>query len=122
MVIHHRQAKAAEQLTRLRCHNNAHPLESVVTYGFILTTGDTMPTHLILRGDGDSHYHLSRYTAQDWHFELLSGSVEWIFGFSNTSMFYSVIVEDHTGSSLMASWALSQILDASVVETLSERL
>lgn len=66
-------------------------------------------------------YHVTP-RARDWHFELLSRSVEWIFGFSNTSMFYSVIVEDHTGSSLMATWALSQILDASVVETLSERL
>jgi hypothetical protein len=36
-------------------------------------------------------------------------------------MFYAVIVEDHTWSSLVASWTLSQILDAPVVETIPER-
>lgn len=59
---------------------------------------------------------------QAQYFQLLIRSSEWISGFLINSMFYSVIVEDHTGSSLMASWSLPQILDAPVVETPLERL
>jgi hypothetical protein len=55
------------------------------------------------------------------YFRLHFRSSEWISGFLTNSMFYSMIVEDHTGSSFIASWTLSRILDASVVENPPER-
>jgi hypothetical protein len=43
------------------------------------------------------------YTKQARYFNSFHGVLNGIFGFSTASIFYSVIVEDHNWSSLMAA-------------------